>query len=129
LEELEEGEIVDCDPKSDNVDGSRREQTPASSPKKSVKTASPSHRALNGRELEEGELVSSDEDETENDKVNQPVSGHINPPAIQNNRERRGAENKENRVDKKKKGLIPKILCFVGRGDDLIWNFRMLFYL
>lgn len=98
---------MDCDPKSDNVDGSRPEQTPVTSPKKSNKTVSPSHRALNGRELEEGELISSDEDETVNNKVNQPVSGQTNPPAMHNNRDRRGAENKENRVDKKKKGLTP----------------------
>lgn len=85
-----------------------------STPKKNI-------RRSNGEELEEGEIVSSDE-ETQPSPVNakkaekKSVQPNLSAP---NNKEKRGVENKENRVDKKKKGinlifLISRLYLIIG---------------
>lgn len=119
MEELEEGEIVEGKEVSDE---GRREQRAPATPKKNSNsnqqqqnTDQHAHRCgHNGRELEEGELVSSDEEEEEeqkvatsttNDNTSGPASTQTSPKPTQI-KEKRGVENKENRVDKKKKGLV-----------------------
>lgn len=123
MEELEEGEIVENDHQLKEDEGRHRQAT-VSTPSKKGKAANggsgsssssnnhksngvhqpgPSTDLANGqRELEEGELVSSDEEE---DKETAPaVSSSSN-----HSKEKRGVENKENQVDKKnKKGPKPR---------------------
>lgn len=99
VEEAEEGEIIDD---QENASNETKDDQPnnKNSPikKKNRRTE---------EELEEGEILSSDE-EVSSRSPKKPESKAANTPASPNNKEKRGAENKENRVDKKKKGPKPR---------------------
>ena len=116
-EELEEGEIVENEqqqPKADKNDA--QQPTVAASPSKknkpangnknnnSVRQAERTNGQVNGqRELEEGELVSSDEEEGDKPSV-VPVAGG----GSHAHKDKRGAENKENHMNDKKNKKGPK---------------------
>lgn len=93
---MEEGELAD----SDSDETSDKPCESKSPKKKPVSNGKPSQDV----ELEEGEIVSSDEEhdpvEAKKDEiVTRKPEQKINP-----NKEKRSVENKENRGDKKKKG-------------------------
>ena len=99
---MEEGEIIENEQGKHKPVSQGHEEKPAT-PKKNVRRST-------GEELEDGELVSSDEETqplppvvTKKSEKKPPQSNHIN--AVPNNKEKRGMENKENRADKKKKGV------------------------
>ncbi len=102
MEELEEGEIIENEQDKQKPEAQGRGEKPTT-PKKNVRRST-------GEELEDGELVSSDEETQQPPVINKKTekkplqSNHNN--AIPNNKEKRGMENKENRADKKKKGVF-----------------------
>lgn len=104
VEELEEGEIIENDHAKTKTEV-HRQIGKIATPK--IKT-----RRSNGEELEDGELVTSEE-ETPSPiaKKFDKKTTQSNPNStITNNKDKRGMENKENRADKKKKG---KFVCLV----------------
>ena len=100
MEELEEGEITENEHDKPKQEVQGRVEKPTT-PQKNV-------RRSNGEELEEGELISSDEETLPppvTTKKTEKKTTQTSPNIVaQNNKEKRGVENKENRADKKKKG-------------------------
>lgn len=94
VEEVEEGEIVDDEDNTKIESKDERVSTKITPLKKKNRRT--------GEELEEGEIVSSDDDAASSPKKSE-VKKVANLSHVPNNKEKR-IENKENRVDKKKKG-------------------------
>ena len=96
-EELEEGELAD----SDNDETSQKPPV-STSPKKKLVSNGKSSQDV---ELEEGEIVSSDEEQQPvQEKKDETVARKSEQKTNPSNKEKRSIENKENRGDKKKKG-------------------------
>lgn len=99
---MEEGEIVE------NDEGKKKQESPA----RVEKTLTPRKNLCRstGEELEEGEIVSSDEEahtpQLTVQKTDKKRAQSIPNNATSNNKDKRGVENKENRADKKKKGEL-----------------------
>jgi hypothetical protein len=102
VEEIEEGEIVENDQVKKKPEIQSRVDKPAT-PKKNVRRST-------GEELEEGEIVSSDEESQPppvlTRKTEKKTTQSSPNNAALNNKDKRGVENKENRADKKKKGML-----------------------
>lgn len=98
VEEIEEGEIVDNEHEGSKTES--KDELPSNK-----KTPIKKKNRRTGEELEEGEILSSDDEVSPSSKKLE-TKNTLNAPAVSNIKEKRGAENKENRVDKKKKGII-----------------------